>query len=141
MTNKKGFTLVELMIVIAVIAILATISLFGVQAAQKSARDTQRQQIMNGIRASLERYNGDNSSYPNTGFTTMLNALTTGTYMSVPVDPGCTSGKVTYPTGASTADWVPCTGVTYSYTKGTNDYTLVLNKEGGGSAQTFNSPK
>ena len=47
--KNKGFTLIELMIVITVIAILAAIVLFGLGAAQKNARDVQRVQIMKSM--------------------------------------------------------------------------------------------
>lgn len=142
----SGFTLIELMVVIAVIAILATIALFGLGSAQKAARDTQRQQIMNGMRAALERYNGDTASYPAGALTAALNALSTGGQLtSNAVDPGCGAGKQTYPAASTLATgvWAPCgagTGVTYSYTTGGGTYSLILNREGGGS-NTFVSPQ
>ncbi len=63
--SKRGFTLVELMVVMTVIAILSTIALFGIGKAQAAARDVQRQQFMNGYRGFLERFYGDNQGYPN----------------------------------------------------------------------------
>lgn len=136
--NKKGFTLIELMVVIAVIAVLATIALFGLGQAQKSARDTQRQQIMNGLRAALERYSGDTGSYPAGAFTAMMAALSTGGQLTTnPTDSGCGAGKTTYPTNTDASGrWVPCAagnGVTFSYTTGGGTYSLVLFREGGGS--------
>lgn len=141
----RGFTLIELMVVIAVIAILATIALFGLGQAQKSARDTQRQQIMNGLRAALEKYNGDTGAYPGGAFTAMMASLSSGGQMtSNPVDPGCGTGKATYPTYTNSAgNWVPCgpgTLVTYSYVTAGGSYSLILYREGGGS-NAFVSPQ
>ncbi|MCL4390559.1 MAG: type II secretion system GspH family protein [Patescibacteria group bacterium] len=135
------------MIVIAVIAILATISLFGLTSAQKSARDTQREQMANAVRASLERYNGDNNGYPNSGgnFSDMYVSLTTGNYLSSMVDPGCGTGQKTFTTqGAfSASQWWPCGAGTlpsYSYSSVKTGYSVVVYKEGGGSA-VFASPQ
>jgi len=138
--SKKGFTLIELMVVIAVIAILATIALFGLGQAQKSARDTQRQQMMNGLRAALQRYSGDRNQYPSGAFTAMMYSLTIGNYIIpglVPTDPGCGSGSQKYPLADTTGgSWNACgsgSGVTYSYTNSAATYSLVLYREGGGS--------
>ncbi len=141
--GRQGFTLIELMIVIAVIAILATIALFGLSGAQKTARDVQRQQIMNGLRASMERFNGDNGGYPNGSFTMMAYSLSTGGYFTTPaVDPGCTGAKVTYPTSAAASPgnyWAPCSGVTYTYTTDGKTYNFGLTRESGGT-NNFGGP-
>ena len=56
--NKKahGFTIVELLIVIVVIAILATISIVTYVGIQNRARDTQRKQDVASIARALEMY-------------------------------------------------------------------------------------
>lgn len=142
--KNRGFTLIELMVVVAVIAILATIALFGLRSAQGSARNTQRQQIMNSIRAGLERYYGDKSTYiSGTDFSAMMTTLTGLNYISgAPVDPGCGAGASTFP-GTVAVNWIACGaggGVTYSYLGGTGTYTLTLTKESGGS-NTFSGPQ
>ncbi len=137
---KKGFTLVELMVVIAVIAILATIALFGIQKAQAAARDTQRQQIANTMRAAEERYYGDHGTYA-----ADFGAL--ATYMADPTDPGCGTGPQPLTLAGATSVLTPanCTvnpPVSYTITNSgsTADYTITLVKESGGNS-VFLSPK
>ena len=52
----QGFTLIEMLIVIAVISILAGIVLVGVTGFQETARDTKRIGDLRGVQNSLELY-------------------------------------------------------------------------------------
>lgn len=61
---QKGFTLIELMVVIAVIGILAAIALVALTGVQKSARDSQRKSDLSTYRTALARYYTDNEGYP-----------------------------------------------------------------------------
>jgi len=54
--NKKGFTLIELMVVIAIIAILATVVLVSLQSARDRAEDTNRVSAVTQIRSFAEVY-------------------------------------------------------------------------------------
>lgn len=63
--NKKGFTLVELLVVMTIIAILSVIGLAMYEGAQSQARDAKRRQEIDAIAAALEqRYNSSTFSYP-----------------------------------------------------------------------------
>jgi prepilin-type N-terminal cleavage/methylation domain-containing protein len=62
--NSKGFTIVELLIVIVVIAILAALVLNSFRGVQERARDTKRRTDVNAQASQLEVYYTDNGGYP-----------------------------------------------------------------------------
>lgn len=64
MHRRSGFTIVELLIVIIVIAILAAISLVAYNGIQQRARDSERAQDMASLQKVLELYFIDNGSFP-----------------------------------------------------------------------------
>lgn len=63
---QSGFTIIELLIVIAVIAILALLTINNYQGVQAKGRDTTRISDINNIHSKLEEYYNDNSGYPST---------------------------------------------------------------------------
>jgi general secretion pathway protein G len=63
-TLEKGFTIVELLIVIVVIAILAALVLNTFAGVQQRARDTERTTDIKAIASQLEVYYADNGNYP-----------------------------------------------------------------------------
>lgn len=77
--NKKGFTIVELLIVIIVIGILATLVLVTFTGIQQSARNTQRQTDIKAVASHLETYNAKNAFYPTADD---LNNVTTSTWVA-----------------------------------------------------------
>jgi prepilin-type N-terminal cleavage/methylation domain-containing protein len=64
--SQKGFTLVEMLIVIAIIAILASVALVSVRGVRSSANDTKRISDLNKVQQQLEVYYTKNGSYPAT---------------------------------------------------------------------------
>lgn len=62
--NPKGFTLVELLIVIAILGILMGLALAGMRFAQRRARDLQRQNAVRNLSSALESYYVDYRVYP-----------------------------------------------------------------------------
>jgi prepilin-type N-terminal cleavage/methylation domain-containing protein len=64
----RAFTLIELLIVIAIIGILAAVILISLNSAQKSARDGKRVGDLDQVVRALELYRSDNNdAYPPVG--------------------------------------------------------------------------
>jgi len=64
MKKIKGFTLVELLIVIAIIGILAAIVIVSVNEAKKKARDVKRIAELKTVQNALEMYYDEHDEYP-----------------------------------------------------------------------------
>ncbi|HKR82479.1 MAG TPA: type II secretion system protein [Candidatus Saccharimonadales bacterium] len=62
--KQSGFTLVELLIVIVVIGILATLVITTYTGIQQKARNTKRQTDINAIQGQLEAYFAQQGKYP-----------------------------------------------------------------------------
>lgn len=75
---KKGFTLMELLIVIAIIGILVSVSTVSYSSAQKKGRDARRHTDLKAIQNAWEQYYADNSA-------------------SYPSDPGCAYAAIPVP--------------------------------------------
>ena len=61
---KSGFTLVEIMITVAIIALLAAITVPNLIRARVTANDTTAKAALKAISNALESYIGTNSTYP-----------------------------------------------------------------------------
>ena len=64
-TNERGFTLMELLIVIVLLGILATLGLSSFKSSQTKSRDTKRKGDLKSISTALEIYYNDKGRYPN----------------------------------------------------------------------------
>jgi general secretion pathway protein G len=81
--NKKGFTLLELMIVIAIISILATLAQPMFKTAVLKSKEAALKEDLFNLRNVLDQYYADNGKYPDS-----LDDLVTKGYMrSIPPDP------------------------------------------------------
>lgn len=64
-TNQKGFTLIELMIVIAIIGILAAIAIPQFSSYRAKSFNTANVSDLRNAKTSLEAYYAENQEYPN----------------------------------------------------------------------------
>ncbi|MDQ3065073.1 MAG: prepilin-type N-terminal cleavage/methylation domain-containing protein [bacterium] len=63
-SNQKGFTIIELLVVIVIIGILVALALPNLFAAQKRGRDADRKNELKNLQQKLETHFGDNDAYP-----------------------------------------------------------------------------
>ncbi len=78
---KKGFTLVELLVTISIIATLTAILLPNFIGARERAKDTQKIEDMTAIKNALRMYYNDHQSYPTGSAITNVESLLS-TYMT-----------------------------------------------------------
>lgn len=104
--KKKGFSLIELLIVVAIIAILATLAVIALQSSRARARDSKRLGDVKQITTALALYQHDAGIFPATMTPGMILTYNGNTYMEiVPAPPtpddGCTgSTEYTYTSSA-----------------------------------------
>jgi prepilin-type N-terminal cleavage/methylation domain-containing protein len=129
---KKAFTLIELMIVIAVIAILSTIALIGFRGVQDAARDSNRLATIRSLQNALERYFSDTSGYPvTTDATLVATGLVASNYMPIYTVTGVSTAGIAACGAATTR---PC----YQYNGAAAGYTISFFKSSGGVATVVN---
>jgi type IV pilus assembly protein PilA len=112
-SNSRGFTLLEILLVVAIIAILAGIVIIAINPARQLAltRNAQRLSALREIDSAMQQYYIDNGAYPasstpttlteicNTGATSSPSGIACGTLIdlsilvptyipAIPVDPG-----------------------------------------------------
>lgn len=80
---KKAFTLMELLIAIAIIAILTAIGIVSYTSINKNARNTKRRSDVEQIRSALELYRSDFGYYPSANGGTIGDAA----HLSGVIDP------------------------------------------------------
>lgn len=74
--NKSGFTIVEILIVIVVIAILAGITIVAYNGIQNRANDVAVQNDLRNFGTQMQVYKADNGAYPGSKFSGAPNDIT-----------------------------------------------------------------
>lgn len=81
--RRRGFTLVELMVVMAIVALLLALALPRYFGHLEKARETVLRQDLATMRDAIDKYHGDRGRYPDS-----LQELAAARYLrTVPVDP------------------------------------------------------
>lgn len=138
--SNRGFTIVELLIVIVVIGILAALVIVTYTGIQQKARDTERKTDINAIHGQVEAFYAQNGSYP------ALAEVNTASWRTANMK-GLDAAALQDPKGSSQALAATPSGTAYGYavfqTDGTTActtaaadcavYTLTANLEAGGT--------
>jgi len=109
---KKGFTLIELMVVVLIVGLLSGLVIVNVNNSRIAARDAKRMADIGSVAAALASYYADNRVYPNGDYSAMTTTLKNNSNISLtPADPindatyyydyqtypsGCTADCVSY---------------------------------------------
>lgn len=86
----EGYTFIEILVVVSVIAVLVAIALVSYGSINKRSRDARRKSDIEQIRSALEMYRADNETYPNigSGFQPITSYQSLSDYLSTfPEDP------------------------------------------------------
>lgn len=83
---KKGFTLIEIVIVLAIAALIMVVVFLAVQGAQRSQRDNTRKDVAARVLAAATAYQGNNSG------ANPANAAALQTYLGWAANPTTTNG-------------------------------------------------
>ena len=96
---KKGFTLIEVLVAVTIIAVLVSIGVVSYASVNKRSRDAKRKGDVEQLRSALEMYRADVGSYPDpsgslswTDAANLSTPLVTSSYLpAIPSDPKSTS--------------------------------------------------
>ncbi len=114
---RKGFTLVEIMIVVAIIALLATLAIPSLLRHRVNAGETYAQTVLRTISTAYETYASANGMSYNE---TLANLASVDSYDPVYINQNyaaCTAGS-------------PCQGYSFACTNATGSYTCTATAQG-----------
>jgi len=137
--NKRGFTIVELLIVIVIIGILAALVIITYSGIQQKARDTERKTDINAVHGHLEAYYAQNGKYPtlaNVNDAAFRSANMKGLDPAALQDPKGTAQTLAASTSATAYGYAATPANCDNAANGDcTAYTLTATLEGGGTYQ------
>ncbi len=92
--NRQGFTLIEVVVVMAIIAVLAALIIGAILVARNTAKETSNRTNAKAMQAGMEAYYSRNRNYPSITSGTAFTAAT-GTVTGVSINTGaadCANG-------------------------------------------------
>lgn len=85
---QRGFTFIEILVTVTLIALLSTIGITGFQAVTRGGRDALRKTDLEQIRSALEIYKSENGNYPDDSGSCSASSSLVPNYISpYPTDP------------------------------------------------------
>lgn len=122
--NFKGFTLVELLVAMAIFAVLVALAIGGVTLAQRAARDAQRRDALKTINLNIADLYGSTSDFPETtgGIISSSNGLSLTLAVGTTERTVSLSGSTKALSNSESAS--NTNGTLYCYVKTTTGYTL-----------------
>jgi general secretion pathway protein G len=81
--GSRGFTLIELVVVVSIIGILAAVALINVRGAQRKTAETILKADLHGMRKTIDNFYADRQRYP----TSLQELVETGYLRAIPPDP------------------------------------------------------
>lgn len=133
--QRKGFTLIEILIVVAIIAILASVILVGLGPTQSLGRDARRVSDLQEVQNGLELYYNKSGAYPVPTTLTWGPATTATTFEGLLINAGI---------GVTDVPDDPTSGGNYIYawSTGGSSYVLaaLLENQNGGPWNGYTAP-
>ena len=147
-TSKKGFTIIEVVLVLAIAGLIFLMVFVALPSLQRSQRDTQRRDDMSRLASALTQYQANNNNnLPTSGPTLISSYLAEGfkdpngtdyTVSFSSLASGESGTAVNGTTGHEATEIIVytnayCSGETATYKAGSSNYAILYKLEGSGA--------